>query len=194
MTPAAAARAPKTDRAAAVRAALRSLVAERGFHGASMGAVAREAGVATGTAYVHYASKDELVIAAFVESKQRLGEAAAGAAAGETSPPEIFRALWKGIYRHLAADPSEARFLIQVEGSPYAVAAHEAAMARDDDPLMAIASAPEIARQLEPLPPEVLYEIGLAPAVRLAARGTPLSERDLDRAASSGWRAVSRSR
>ncbi len=65
-----------TDRAAAVRAAMRALVARSGFHGASMGAVAREAGVATGTAYVHYGSKDELVIAAFVESKQRLGEAA----------------------------------------------------------------------------------------------------------------------
>jgi AcrR family transcriptional regulator len=48
-----AAKEPKADRAAAVRAALRTLVAERGFHGASMGAVAREAGVATGTAYVH---------------------------------------------------------------------------------------------------------------------------------------------
>jgi len=29
-----------------------------------MGAVAREAGVATGTAYTHYASKDDLVLAA----------------------------------------------------------------------------------------------------------------------------------
>jgi AcrR family transcriptional regulator len=194
VTPTVAAQAPRTDRAAAVRAALRSLVAERGFHGASMGAVASKAGVATGTAYVHYASKDELVIAAFVETKQRLGEAAAEAAAAETSPPDVFRALWKGIYRHLAANPSEARFLVQVEGSPYAAAAHDAAMARDDDPLMRIASEPEIARQLEPLPPEVLYEIGLAPAVRLAARGAALGERDLDRAAGGGWRAVSRSR
>ena len=51
------------DRPAAIRRALRDLVAERGFHGASMGAVAKEAGVATGTAYVHYESKDELVYA-----------------------------------------------------------------------------------------------------------------------------------
>ena len=44
---------PTTDRPAAIRRALRDLVAERGFHGASMGAVAKEAGVAAGTAYVH---------------------------------------------------------------------------------------------------------------------------------------------
>ena len=49
------------DRPAAIRRALRNLVADRGFHGASMGAVAKEAGVATGTAYVHYESKEELV-------------------------------------------------------------------------------------------------------------------------------------
>ena len=41
---------PPLDRAAAVRSALRTLVARNGFHGASMSAVADEAGVATGTA------------------------------------------------------------------------------------------------------------------------------------------------
>jgi AcrR family transcriptional regulator len=187
-----AAKEPKADRAAAVRAALRTLVAERGFYGASMGAVAREAGVATGTAYVHYASKDELVIATYLESKQRVGRVAARAAESTSDPSELFPILWKGIYRHLAADPDEARFLIQVDGSPYAAVAHEAALAREDDDLMRIASAPAIARVLEPLPPEVLYEIGLAPAVRLAARGIELTARELDRVAAACWRAISR--
>ena len=45
-------------------APLTILPIQPGFHGASMGAVAREAGVATGTAYTHYASKDDLVLAA----------------------------------------------------------------------------------------------------------------------------------
>ena len=189
MSPAA---AQATDRAAAVRTALRKLVAERGFHGASMGAVAREAGVATGTAYVHYASKDELVLAAFLETKQRLGEAAV-AAGGEDdlAPAERFCAIWKGVYRFFAAKPEEARFLIQVEGSPYGQLAHEAAMAREDDPLVRAAATPDIARMLEPLPLEVLYEIGLAPAVRLAARGIELGQADLDRSARACWRAVS---
>ena len=70
---------PPVDRAALVRDALRRVVAERGFHGASMSAVAKAAGVATGTAYVHYESKDELVIAAYLELKQQLGLIAAAA-------------------------------------------------------------------------------------------------------------------
>ncbi|NNF64568.1 MAG: TetR family transcriptional regulator, partial [Acidimicrobiia bacterium] len=52
----------KVDRAALVRRAVVELVAENGFRGASMAAIAAHAGVATGTAYVHYSSKDELVV------------------------------------------------------------------------------------------------------------------------------------
>lgn len=192
MSPAATSAGVRPDRAAAVRAAMRSLVARNGFHGASMGAVAKEAGVATGTAYVHYGSKDELVIAAYLESKERLGAAAIAAVEGGDPPAERFQALWKGVYRHLAADVDEARFLIQVDGSPYSAVAHEAAMARQDDPLVLAASEPEMSKILEPLPLEVLYEIGVAPAVRLAAREVALSDRELDRAASACWRAVAR--
>ena len=183
---------PAADRAAAVRAALRRLVAERGFHGASMGAVAREAGVATGTAYVHYASKDELVLAAYIETKARLGEAAiaAGAEPG-LAPADLFCAIWKGVHGFFAAEPEEARFLIQVEGSPYGRLAHEAAMAREDDPLVAATEAPEMKALLQPLPLDVLYEIGLAPAVRLAARGIELTDEELDLTARACWRAVS---
>lgn len=57
------------DRPAAIRRALRDLVAGRGFRGASMSAIAESAGVATGTAYVHYASKKELVLATYPSSR-----------------------------------------------------------------------------------------------------------------------------
>ena len=57
-------------------APLTILPIQPGFHGASIGAVAREAGVATGTAYTHYASKDDLVLAAYCETKAQLAAAA----------------------------------------------------------------------------------------------------------------------
>jgi len=66
----------QTDRAAAVRAALRVLVAERGFHGAWMSAIAREAEVATGTAYTHYQPTYAPVLAGYVETKAHLAAAA----------------------------------------------------------------------------------------------------------------------
>jgi AcrR family transcriptional regulator len=182
---------PPVDRAAAVRGALRTLVARNGFHGASMSAVAREAGVATGTAYTHYASKDELVLAAYRETKAQLAVAAlAGLDAGAGAGAQ-FRGIWLAAYRHLKANPDHARFLLQVDHSPYRSAAHQAVIA-GDDPLVAQAAAPDTAARLLPLPLEVIYELGLSPAVRLAAGGTELTDEQLDQIAGACWRAISK--
>jgi AcrR family transcriptional regulator len=180
------------DRAEAVRQALRTLVAENGFHGASMSAVAAEAGVATGTAYTHYGSKDELVLATYLETKAELATAATADLGSSSDPRDLFRRLWLGTYGHLAANRDHALFLLQVDVSPYKGPAHDAAMARDGDPLVEAAAAPAIAERLRPLPLEVLYELGLGPAVRLAASGQKLTEEQLGTIADACWRAVSR--
>jgi AcrR family transcriptional regulator len=179
-----------TDRAAAVRAALRELVAERGFHGASMSAVAKRAGVATGTAYVHYSSKDELVLAAYLESKRSLGGAAVAGIDPGAPPEQRFRSLWSAAFEYLRANRGEARFLVQADGSPYAESFHREALAVQDDPLLAAAEAPDMAALLLPLAVEVLYELGLAPAVHLAARGADLDDAAIRLAAGGCWRAI----
>jgi hypothetical protein len=80
--------------------------------------------------------------------------------------------------------------LLQVDHSPYRSAAHQAAIA-GGDPLAAQAAMPDIAARLLPLPLEVIYELGLSPAVRLAADGTPLTDEQLDEIADACWRAIS---
>jgi AcrR family transcriptional regulator len=175
-----------------VRRALRALVARHGFHGASMSAVAKAAGVATGTTYTHYASKDELVLAAYLETKADLGAAATAGIDPNAEPADRFRAIWLATYRHMAANKDAALFLLQVDSSPYRSDAHAAALENSGDPLLEQAATPDIARRLLPLPPEVLYELGLAPAVRLAVRATELSDEELAAAADACWRAVSR--
>jgi len=184
--------AAPTDRAAAVRGALRNLVARNGFHGASMSAVAREAGVATGTAYTHYASKDELVLAAYRETKAALGRAVTAGLDPDVSAEGRFHALWLACYRYLRANPEHARFLLQVEHSPYRGPAHASALADEDDPLLAEAALPDIAARLLPLPLEVIYELSLSPAVRLAAGGIELTQAQLDETADACWRAITR--
>jgi AcrR family transcriptional regulator len=180
---------PPVDRAAAVRGALRALVARSGFHGASMSAVAGEAGVATGTAYTHYASKDELVLAAYCETKAHLAVAAMAGRDASAEAAAQFHGVWLATYRHLKANPDHARFLLQVDHSPYRAAAHQAAIAAGD-PLAAQAAAPATAALLLPLPLDVLYELGLSPAVRLAAGETELTDEQLDQIARACWRAI----
>ena len=176
--------------AAAVRAALRRLVAAHGFHGASMSAVAREAGVATGTAYVHYASKDDLVLAAYLEAKAALGAAATSAVDPDAPPRDRFLDLWTAALQHLLDHPEDARFLQQVEASPYAADAHGRAQAVEDDPLMAEVARPDMAALLAPLPLRVLWDLGLGPAVRQAASGQPLAAADRPVLAAACWHAI----
>jgi AcrR family transcriptional regulator len=180
------------DRAAAVRQALRRLVAQRGFHGASMSAIAAEAGVATGTAYTHYGSKDELVLAAYLETKAQLGAAATAGLNPAADPATRFRSIWLASYRHLAANRDHALFLLQVDSSPYRTRAHEAAMAQEGDPILEQAADRALIARLVPLPLEVIYELGLAPPVRLAANGAKLTGAELEAAADACWRAISR--
>jgi AcrR family transcriptional regulator len=177
------------DRGAAVRRALRVLVAERGFHGASMNAIAAEAGVATGTAYTYYPSKDEVVLAAYRETKAELAAAAVAGLDATATPAERFRSIWIASYRHLAANPDHAVFLLQVDSSPYREPAHASHHEAGEDPMMAQAG--EILALLLPLPLDVLYELALAPAVRLAAAGAALSDDELELVAAACWRAIS---
>lgn len=178
----------RVDRAALVRRAMVELVAENGIHGTSMGQVAARAGVATGTAYVHYASKDDLLIAAFVEVKQQLAAAVVAGLEPSAAPRALFDAVWRAIYEHLRHDPSLARFLTQLDESPLRSRAHDSMPA--DDPLMALAA--DMAPYLVDLPVEIVYELGLAPAVRLIATETTLDETQLSLVIDACWRAISR--
>lgn len=166
------------------------MVAEHGFHGASMSAVALQAGVATGTAYTHYASKDELVLAAYCETKAELGREATRGLNPDDPPEKRFLALWLAYYDHLRRNPDDARFLLQVDSSPYRSPAHEAALADEDDALVAQVAMPDLATLLLPLPVDVLYDLALGPAVRLVAAGVDLAPAQLQEISAACWRAV----
>lgn len=179
------------DRPAAIRRALRDLVAERGFHGASMGAIAKEAGVATGTAYVHYESKDELVFATYLEVKAGLAEAVLDGFDLDADPLEQWGHLLKGFHAFLAEEPERARFLSQLEESPYYEEAHSR-LVESGDPLTEAGKNLEITTLLIDLPWEVIYALSLGVIVRLIASGTLLKEEQLDALVLATWRAVTR--
>ncbi len=155
-----------------------------------MSAVATEAGVGTGTAYVHYASKDDLVYATYLEVKQDLGRAAITGVDTAASARTRFLQLWRGIHRHLSNDPDRARFLLQVESSPYARTAHAKALAAEDDPILREATTTDLRAQLASLPVEILYDLGIGPAIRLAAGSESLDKPSLTALAEACWRAI----
>jgi AcrR family transcriptional regulator len=180
------------DRAGRIRRALIELVAEHGLYGTGMSAVAKRAGVGTGTAYVYYPSKEALLLDAYREVKLALGAAVTAGVDPDAAPADRFRRIWTAVYRHLAADPARARFLVQVDHSPLAAQAHALVLAGAEDPLVAAAGSADLRPLLAELELELLYDLGLAPAVRLAATRPGLVEAELDVLATACWRAITR--
>ena len=182
---------PTVDRPAAIRRALRNMVAERGFHGASMSAIAKEAGVATGTAYIHYESKDELVFATYLEIKSGLSAAALDGLDFAASPAERWRHLLTKAHEYFAEEPARARFLTQLEESPYYEEAH-ARLAAQGDPLSDAGQHQDLVELLVDLPWEVIYALSLGVAVRLVAAGVQLKDDERDRLVDATWRAITK--
>ena len=183
--------AQRLDRPAAIRRALRDIVAENGFHGTSMGAVAKRAGVATGTAYVHYESKDELVFATYLEIKQELGEAVLAQLDRSAPPRDRYAQLFTAAFRHLREEPERAGFLAQMETSPYHGRANEL-LAERGDALAEEAGREDLVGLLVDLPMDVLYSFSIGLIARLANSGISLSEEQLDTVVESSWRAITR--
>lgn len=179
------------DRPAAIRRALRDLVAKNGFHGTSMSAVTAAAGVAAGTAYVHYESKEALVHATYLEVKQDLADAVLEGLDPDAGPAERYRQIWLAAHAHLEAEPERARFLTQMEESPYYERAH-ALVLEQGDPLVEEAARPDIAELMVDLPIVAIYQLSIGTAVRLVSAGIELTDEQLRVFVDATWRAISR--
>ena len=102
---------PKRD--AILRAAI-DIFAERGYFNAQVADVARAAGVAAGTVYLYFRSKDDLLVSIF-ERSMREGLAGSRAAIADLpDPPERLRRLARGHLARLGSDRNLA-IVFQVE-------------------------------------------------------------------------------
>ena len=110
------------DKREAVMLAAMELVGEHGFHGSPMALIAERAGVAAGTIYRFFDSKDTLIkeIYASLEG-QILAAVSLGYPAG--SPVrERFLHTGRQLVRYFLGSPLQFRFLEQFHNSPYGVA------------------------------------------------------------------------
>jgi AcrR family transcriptional regulator len=116
MAPVAPAPPPSSKREAILGAALR-LVARRGLHDAPMSAIAREAGVAAGTAYVYFESKDALLNALYLELEAERTAAVSEAVDPGLPSREQLRRAWSGLAAWHLEHPDASSFLQQCEVS-----------------------------------------------------------------------------
>jgi AcrR family transcriptional regulator len=104
-----------------IRAAI-ELIAEHGFHGAPMALVAERAGVAAGTIYRYFESKDDLIRETHAFLEQQI--LATLTVDYPTAQPvrERFLHIGRKLVAYFIDSPLEFRFMEQFFNSPYGVA------------------------------------------------------------------------
>ncbi|MBW8812142.1 MAG: TetR/AcrR family transcriptional regulator [Caulobacterales bacterium] len=107
-----------------------------GLAGLSMEAVARRAGVATGTVYVYFKSKDALLDQLYLETKQKFTALVFQDDGGPLRG--AFTRIVTAYLDYVAENSSEIVFMGQMANSPYVTEATRAAVALGVRPVMAL--------------------------------------------------------
>jgi AcrR family transcriptional regulator len=107
------------DKLRAIARATFTLVEQTGLSGLTMAAIAREAGLATGTLYVYFGSKEELMVALYEQAKT---ETAASLMHGD-DPSAPFRSrfqhMWMNWLEHRLTHYEQMVFMEQYYNSPW---------------------------------------------------------------------------
>lgn len=95
------------------------LIKEFGFHGTPMSQIAQEAGVATGTIYHYFTSKDELIVELYHYTRERMQRVIFKDNDLGLPYPEQFAAVWMNLVKYYMQYPEVLSFLEQFFSSPY---------------------------------------------------------------------------
>ena len=98
------------------------LLTKRGFHATSMAMIAGKAGVAAGTIYNYFKSKDVLIKAVFREIESEIIDHLKRNAVESGTAREKFVRFYASLLGYLVAKPLHFRYLEQFHNSPFGVA------------------------------------------------------------------------
>ncbi len=100
-------------------AALRLFV-QYGFHGTPTSKIAKEAGVANGTLFHYYKTKEDLIVSLYIDIKTRMGEYIETKAISDKSAKKKFRNQFTAVIQWSLENQNEFYFIQQFHTSPFA--------------------------------------------------------------------------
>lgn len=105
-------------RSALLQAAL-ALFAEQGFNGSSTALIAKRAGVASGTLFFHFNSKEELIQELFRVVRSKIEKNILENVQVKMPVKDRFLYVFSKLLRYLLANPEEFKFMEQYHFSPF---------------------------------------------------------------------------
>lgn len=107
------------DKLRAIAEATFTLVEQTGLSGLTMAAIAREAGLATGTLYVYFKSKEELMVALYEQAKTSTAATLMHGDDPKAPFRSRFRHMWMNWLEHRLTHYAQVVFLEQYYNSPW---------------------------------------------------------------------------
>jgi AcrR family transcriptional regulator len=117
-----------SDKRAEIMQAALDLIAEQGFHGAPMAGIAAKAGVAAGTIYCYFASKDVLITELHRELEEQISAELLAGYPSDRPLRERFLYMIRTVIRHFIANPLQFRYMEQYFNSPFGITMHRDAL------------------------------------------------------------------
>ncbi|SFF85819.1 TetR/AcrR family transcriptional regulator [Pontibacter chinhatensis] len=117
---------PIADKKKAIFESTLELVREKGFHGTPMSLVAKRAGVAAGTIYHYFESKQDLIIELFYYIRDQIIAVLKSEDAASVPYHKCFFRIWYGLYEYYSQNPNVLMFFEQFVNSPYNTCVNEA--------------------------------------------------------------------
>jgi len=152
-----------------MKAAL-ELIAEHGFHGAPMAMIAEKAGVAAGTIYRYFESKDILITELHRELEEKISATLLEGYPVERPLRERFLYRIRELLRYFIAHPLHFRYMEQYFNSPYGISLHRDRLlgkSGNQDIVMEIFREGSSQQILKDLPVVVLFSLAFGPLISL---------------------------
>ena len=156
----------KTDKRSEIMLAALELLAEQGFHGAPMALIASTAGVAAGTIYNHFASRDVLIHELLLAIEGRITAEIADGDAASLPTPRRYSHICTVLLNYFITHPLEFRYLEQFHNSPYGVEHRRDKIfgeGNEPQPCRDLFKQGVAAREIKDLPLTVLYALTFGP-------------------------------
>lgn len=148
-----------------------ALIAEHGFHGAPIAAIAERARVGAGTIYRYFENKDVLINALFQGLHDKISTRLLDGYEADKSLRERFVHLSTALLRYFIDNPLEFRFIEQYLNSPYGNAFRRVRLmgaGEDDDLYRHLLEEGVAGRIVKDLPLVVLFALAFGPLLAVA--------------------------
>jgi AcrR family transcriptional regulator len=159
-----------SDKRSVILQAALELISDQGFHGAPMAEIAEKAGVAAGTIYRYFESKEELICELHRELEEKIRAALEDGYHVERPLRERFLYLNRELLRYFITNPLHFRYMEQYFNSPYGISMHRDRLlgkSGNQDILMDIFEQGIEQQILKEFPKAVLFSLAFGPLILL---------------------------